>query len=175
MMDQIRGDCEVKNESLTKYHATATTLARGFALIVFEHIPRTENEEADRLSKLFTAYYEELPKEVYVEVQDRRAHEEIPLKIVLEEPLDWRTDIAKFLREGTLPTDLTEARKIQQRSFKFCILSGKFPKAKGSGEYIVVAVDYFSKWVEAAPLAKIKGEDIVRFMWKQVLTCFGIP
>ncbi|GAA0172226.1 hypothetical protein LIER_41306 [Lithospermum erythrorhizon] len=54
-------------------------------------------------------------------------------------------------------------------------LVGKLPKAKGSAEYVVVAVDYFRKWVEAAPLAKIKGEDIVRFLWKPVLTRFGIP
>ncbi|GAA0167629.1 hypothetical protein LIER_22515 [Lithospermum erythrorhizon] len=37
-------------------------------------------------------------------------------------------------------------------------LVGKLPKAKGGVEYVVVVVDYFSKWVEAAPLKKIKGE-----------------
>ncbi|GAA0142440.1 hypothetical protein LIER_03342 [Lithospermum erythrorhizon] len=43
----------------------------------------------------------------------------------------------------------------------------------------VTRTDFFwpitakGKWVEAAPLAKIKGEGIVRFLWKQVLTCFG--
>ncbi|GAA0161261.1 hypothetical protein LIER_17619 [Lithospermum erythrorhizon] len=97
MMDQIRGDCGIKNESLVKYHAKVTTLASGFAHIVFEYIPHTENEEADRLSKLATTYYDELPKEVYVEVQDGRAYEETSVKVVLEEPQDWRTAIARFL------------------------------------------------------------------------------
>ncbi|GAA0164587.1 hypothetical protein LIER_20183 [Lithospermum erythrorhizon] len=70
--DQIREDCGIKNESLIKYHAKATTLAKDFTHIVFEHIPRTENEEVDRLSKLATTYYCELPKEIYVETPLRR-------------------------------------------------------------------------------------------------------
>ncbi|GAA0187299.1 hypothetical protein LIER_34587 [Lithospermum erythrorhizon] len=47
MMDQIRGDYGIKNESLMKYHGKATTVAKSFAHIFFEHIPRSENEEAD--------------------------------------------------------------------------------------------------------------------------------
>ncbi|GAA0139731.1 hypothetical protein LIER_01218 [Lithospermum erythrorhizon] len=97
MMDQIRGDCGIKNKSLMKYNGKATTLAQSFTHIVFEHIPRSENEEADRLPKLATTYYDELPKEVYIEVREKRAYEEIPVKIVLEESSDWRTDMAKFL------------------------------------------------------------------------------
>lgn len=32
---------------------------------------------------------------------------------------------------------------------------GHLPKTKGQAQYIVVAVDYASKWIEAKPLAKI--------------------
>ncbi|GAA0169952.1 hypothetical protein LIER_24328 [Lithospermum erythrorhizon] len=88
MIDQIRGDYGIKNESLIKYHAKATTLARGFTYIVFEYMAHTENEQVDRLSKLATTYYDELPKKVYVEVRDQRAYEETPVKAVLEEPQD---------------------------------------------------------------------------------------
>ncbi|GAA0144980.1 hypothetical protein LIER_36048 [Lithospermum erythrorhizon] len=54
-------------------------------------------------------------------------------------------------------------------------LGGKLPKAKGSIEYMVVVVDYFSKWVEAAPLKKTNGEEVIHFLWKHVITRFGIP
>ncbi|GAA0153523.1 hypothetical protein LIER_11739 [Lithospermum erythrorhizon] len=46
-------------------------------------------------------------------------------------------------------------------------LVGKLPKAKGSAEFVVVAVDYFSKWAEAAPLTKIKEGDIMRVKGRQ--------
>ncbi|GAA0175566.1 hypothetical protein LIER_28714 [Lithospermum erythrorhizon] len=116
MMDQAKGDCGIKNGSLMRYHNKATTLAKSFAHIVFQHIPRSENEKTDRLSKLATTYYEELPKEVYIEVREQRAYEEIPVKIVLEESLDWKIEIAKILLERSLPADPNEARKLQRRN-----------------------------------------------------------
>ncbi|GAA0177265.1 hypothetical protein LIER_29674 [Lithospermum erythrorhizon] len=54
-------------------------------------------------------------------------------------------------------------------------LVGKFPKAKTNLEYVVVAVDYFSKCVKAAPLKKTGSDNIMRFLWKHVITCFGVP
>ncbi|GAA0170160.1 hypothetical protein LIER_40902 [Lithospermum erythrorhizon] len=54
-------------------------------------------------------------------------------------------------------------------------LVGKLPKAKGSLEYVVVIVDYFSKWVEVAPLKKTGSDSIVRFLWKHIITRFGVP
>ncbi|GAA0154951.1 hypothetical protein LIER_12792 [Lithospermum erythrorhizon] len=51
----------------------------------------------------------------------------------------------------------------------------KLPKAIGSLEYVVVDVDYFSKWVEAMPLKKTGNDNIVRFLWKHVITPFGVP
>ncbi|GAA0155331.1 hypothetical protein LIER_13085 [Lithospermum erythrorhizon] len=51
----------------------------------------------------------------------------------------------------------------------------KLPKAKGSLEYVVVVVDYFSKSVEAAPLKKTGSDSIVKFLWKHVITLFGVP
>ncbi|GAA0163682.1 hypothetical protein LIER_19487 [Lithospermum erythrorhizon] len=121
MMDHIRGECGINNGSLMRYHNKATALVKSFAHIVFEHIPRFENEKADRLSKLTTTYYEELPKEVYIEVREQRTYEEIPVTIILEESSNWKTDIAKFLLGGSLPADPNEAKKLQRRSLRFCL------------------------------------------------------
>ncbi|XP_022041920.1 uncharacterized protein LOC110944570 [Helianthus annuus] len=35
---------------------------------------------------------------------------------------------------------------------------GPFPEGPGGVKYVVVAIDYFTKWIEAMPLAKITGE-----------------
>ena len=37
-------------------------------------------------------------------------------------------------------------------------LLGPFPKAVGQLKYLVVVVDYFTKWIEAKPLAKITAK-----------------
>ncbi|GAA0169862.1 hypothetical protein LIER_40844 [Lithospermum erythrorhizon] len=59
-------------------------------------------------------------------------------------------------------------------SHSFCYV-GKLPKAKGGVEFVIVAVYYFSKWVEGVPLKNARGEDVTHFLWKNILTRFGIP
>lgn len=54
-------------------------------------------------------------------------------------------------------------------------LIGKLPTAKGQFKYIVVAVDYNTKWVEAETLALITTERIVHFLWKNIYCRFGKP
>ena len=39
----------------------------------------------------------------------------------------------------------------------------------------MVGTDYFTKWVEAEPLSNIKDVDAKRFVWKNIVTQFGIP
>ena len=38
----------------------------------------------------------------------------------------------------------------------------------------MVGTDYFTKWVEIEPLANIKDIDAKRFVWKNIVTRFGI-
>ena len=52
---------------------------------------------------------------------------------------------------------------------------GPFPKAVGNKRYLLVGIDYFTKWVEAEPLAKIRDVDVKRFVWKNIVTRFGVP
>ena len=52
---------------------------------------------------------------------------------------------------------------------------GPFPKAVGNKKYLLVGTDYFTKWVEAEPLANIRDVDVKRFVWKNIVTRFGVP
>ncbi|GAU50523.1 hypothetical protein TSUD_177730 [Trifolium subterraneum] len=52
---------------------------------------------------------------------------------------------------------------------------GPFPTAARQVKYLIVAVDYFTKWIEAEPLAKISAPNILRFFKRNVLARFGIP
>ena len=52
---------------------------------------------------------------------------------------------------------------------------GPFPKAVGNKMYLLVGTDYFTKWVEAEPLVNIRDVDAKRFVWKNIVTRFGIP
>ena len=52
---------------------------------------------------------------------------------------------------------------------------GSFPKAVGNKKYLLVCTNYFTKWVEAEPLANIRDVDVKRFIWKNIVTRFGVP
>ena len=52
---------------------------------------------------------------------------------------------------------------------------GPFPKAVGNKRFLLVGTDYFTKWVEAEPLVNIRDVDAKKFVWKNIVTRFGIP
>nr|XP_023903784.1 uncharacterized protein K02A2.6-like [Quercus suber] len=45
----------------------------------------------------------------------------------------------------------------------------------GNKGYLLVGIDYFSKWVEAEPLANIRDVDAKKFMWKNIVMWFKVP
>ena len=44
-----------------------------------------------------------------------------------------------------------------------------------SSDYILVAVDYLSKWVEAITSPKADAKTVIKFLKKNIFTCFGTP
>ncbi|RDX64827.1 Tf2-9, partial [Mucuna pruriens] len=52
---------------------------------------------------------------------------------------------------------------------------GPFPPAPGQVKFLIVAVDYFTKWIEAEPVATITAERVKKFYWKKIICRFGIP
>ncbi|XP_061336845.1 uncharacterized protein LOC133283932 [Gastrolobium bilobum] len=52
---------------------------------------------------------------------------------------------------------------------------GPFPMAAGRIQWLIVAIDYFTKWVEAEPLATITSQKARRFFWRSIVYRFGIP
>ena len=45
----------------------------------------------------------------------------------------------------------------------------------GNKRYLLVNTDYFTKWVEVKPMANIRDVDAKKFIWKNIVTRFGIP
>ena len=42
-------------------------------------------------------------------------------------------------------------------------------------KFLVVGIDYFTKWVEAEPLASITEKSIRIFVWRNIIYRYGIP
>ena len=52
---------------------------------------------------------------------------------------------------------------------------GPLPLGKRQVKFLLVTIDYFTKWVEAKPLAVITKDKIQTFVWKNIVCWFRIP
>ena len=52
---------------------------------------------------------------------------------------------------------------------------GPLPQGKRQMKFLLVAIDYFTKWVEAEALVTITETKVQNFVWKNIVCRFGIP
>ena len=52
---------------------------------------------------------------------------------------------------------------------------GPFPLGMWQMKFLVMGIDYFTKWVEVEPLASITQQNVKSFVWKNIVYKFGVP
>ncbi|GKF40252.1 reverse transcriptase domain-containing protein [Tanacetum coccineum] len=51
---------------------------------------------------------------------------------------------------------------------------GPFPEGPGKVKFLIVAIDYFTKWIEAKPVANITGNQVKKFVWDNIVCRLSI-
>nr|GEW10155.1 protein NYNRIN-like [Tanacetum cinerariifolium] len=54
-------------------------------------------------------------------------------------------------------------------------IAGPFSKGPGKVKFLIVAMDYFTKWIKAKAVATITGGHVKKFVWDNIVCRFGIP
>ncbi|XP_022032429.1 uncharacterized protein LOC110933519 [Helianthus annuus] len=78
----------------------------------------------------------------------------------------------KILRSKNDPIPVSTAWPFQQWGID---MVGPFPEAPGAVKFIIVVVDYFTKWVEAKALASTTAMMVRKFIWEHIIYRFGLP
>ena len=52
---------------------------------------------------------------------------------------------------------------------------GSFPIAMRQLKFLIIGIDYFTKWVKVEALATITEENVRNFVWRSIICKFGIP
>ncbi|GJU00331.1 reverse transcriptase domain-containing protein [Tanacetum coccineum] len=166
---------------------------------------RSKNKRADALSKLVSSFFAHLTKNVPVEVIPYKSIEIYANNTVEDGGGRRKGYSAPWLRcvgPNQAHYVLQEAhfgscrahagaRTIVQKAAMYCDATQHlepmailpignrpgwtFSGSPGRVKFLVVAIDYFTKWVEAAPLATITGKNILKFIWSNIVCRFGIP
>ncbi|GJY02552.1 reverse transcriptase domain-containing protein, partial [Tanacetum coccineum] len=53
-------------------------------------------------------------------------------------------------------------------------IAGPFLEGPGKVKFLIVAIDYFTKWIKAKPVATITGNQVKRFVWDNIVCRFGL-
>nr|GEW49111.1 reverse transcriptase domain-containing protein [Tanacetum cinerariifolium] len=179
--NQVNGTHVAKETNMIGYLEKVKALTESFKAFSIKQIPRSKNKKTDALSKIASTSFTHLSKQVLVEELKEKSISEIEILAVVEEEGDtWMTPLFKYLAEGTLPADVKKARAIKRKSWRFTIvketlykksffgpwlrcgidIAGPFPEGPGKVKFLIVVMDYFTKWIEAKPVATITGNQI---------------
>ncbi|KAL0297942.1 UNVERIFIED_CONTAM: hypothetical protein Sangu_2461900 [Sesamum angustifolium] len=85
----------------------------------------------------------------------------------------------KCQKHATLVHQLTEHLSIMLSPCPFSQwgmnIVGPFPLATGQRKFLLVVIDYLTKWVEAEHLAHISKGEVMKFVWNNIIYHFGLP
>nr|GEX29398.1 reverse transcriptase domain-containing protein [Tanacetum cinerariifolium] len=146
---QINRSYEASKDSMIKYLAKAKKYASGFKSFSIKNIPRNMNQKADVLSKLASVAFNHLMKEANYVIREIHM-ESCGIHV------GPRVVVRKAIRQGYYwPTMHEDAKK----EWGMDILR-PLPPVKGGAKFVIMAIDYFTKWIEANLLVKITGKEM---------------
>ncbi|XP_048503079.1 uncharacterized protein LOC125498829 [Beta vulgaris subsp. vulgaris] len=275
VVSQVNGDFECKEASMSKYTNLIKEEIKTLKRFVLDHVPRSENHQADALSKLASSAEGDKPRIVFWEIKPVKNIDRKEVLFLSRENV-WMNPIIEYKKTGRLPTDPLEAKYVKARDKWFelwdgtlykkafnrpllkCIsreddlevlkelhegacashiggrelgekalrtgyywptlkedvllyvrkcdscqrhgniyqkssnyltpvlfpllfakwgmdILGPFPVAAGQEKFVIIAVDYFTKWVEAEAMRGLTTNDVKGFVWKNLITRFGMP
>ncbi|GJZ99582.1 reverse transcriptase domain-containing protein [Tanacetum coccineum] len=167
--NQVNGSYVAKESGMVQYLEKVKTLTSNFKEFSIKQVPRSENKKADALSKIASTSFAHLSKQVLVEeLKEKSINEKEVLAIVEEEAHTWMTPICEYLTKEILPEDKKKARAGID-------IARPFPEGPGKVKFLIVAIDYFTKWIEAKPVATITGNQVKKFVWDNIVYRFGLP
>ncbi|XP_022880890.1 uncharacterized protein LOC111398188 [Olea europaea var. sylvestris] len=203
VVGQIEGSFERKDEKMSLYYMKVQDLQRKFKSCEIAKIARKDNEKADALSRLVFMGIESLDRTVHMKVITEPSINQIPNVMGIDNEPSWMDLIIEFITNGNLPSDARCLRLSKPSQALFEVHEGVCRNHQGAralafklirygyywptmkkdvSEYVKrcdrcqrFAVEYFTRWVEAEPLATISEPKLRTFTWRSIICRFGIP
>jgi ribonuclease HI len=128
IQEHIEKESEARNPILMKYLEKVREMERHFKGYSVQHIPRDDNNEADKLAK--AARNQELPQDVFFEIiREPSIKEPRPKSMNIVETPDWRAEIMAYLRGHYEPQDELEEKRLKQRARSYTVVNRELYKS----------------------------------------------
>jgi hypothetical protein len=124
IQEHIEKESEAKNPVLMKYLEKVREMERHFKGYSVQHIPRDDNNEADKLAKA-AAKNQAMPPDVLFEIIKESSIKEEKAKIVsVVETPDWRAEIMGYLKGHYELQDQLQEKRLKQRARGYAVVNG---------------------------------------------------
>nr|GEU78405.1 reverse transcriptase domain-containing protein [Tanacetum cinerariifolium] len=138
-----------------------------------QNIPQNKIQKADVLRKLASVAFNHLTKEVLVETLDVPSMYVEDVNAIFEEKGEtWMTPIVNCLERGPCSKGTIGQRCTGKQEKKYIMGNGcaRTPlESPRKVKFIIVAIDYFTKWIEAKLLAKTTGKEVKKIVWDNIV------
>ena len=114
VIGQVRGDFEAKETRMQKYLKLTNQLVSNFHRAEFVQIPQDQNAKADEVARTASTDDQNKISDWRLEEQNSPSIKELQTFLVHTHSR-WTSPILSFLKDGRLPPNPKEAKKIQKR------------------------------------------------------------
>ncbi|VFQ83572.1 unnamed protein product [Cuscuta campestris] len=159
VVGQVNGEMEVKEDRLARYSDLVRALIRELEEFRLTRIPRSENGDADMLSKLTQACPEHVSKLAKIEILDVPSIDRFEVAAIqpgqtsatgiIGADADWRYELMEYLETGQKPDDEERARKVVLRAPRFQVIDGHLYKRAIGGLLLRCLTNPEAEWVIA--------------------------
>nr|GEV57280.1 reverse transcriptase domain-containing protein [Tanacetum cinerariifolium] len=165
--NQVLGTYVVKEDNMVKYLEIVKSLVSGFTTFSVQQIHKGEgsgNDDRGRRTDLDDAVSGLLKRSNSPRRQEggKKAPPQGPsIRVNGGDPLQTIVPYTVVKMRGTAPGGGID-------------IAGPFPEGPGKVKFLIVAMDYFTKWIEAKVVATITGGQVKKFVWDNIVCRFGI-
>ncbi|GJY52977.1 reverse transcriptase domain-containing protein [Tanacetum coccineum] len=118
--NQVNGSYVAKESGMIQYLNKVKTLVRSFREFSIKQVPRSENKNADALSKIASTSFAHLSKQVLMEeLKEKSINEKEILAVVEDEGNTWMIPICEYLTKEILLADKKKARAVHHKAARF--------------------------------------------------------
>ncbi|XP_070035644.1 uncharacterized protein [Nicotiana tomentosiformis] len=152
--------------------------------VEFRHIPRIYNEIVDALATLASMLHH--PDKTYIDplhihVRDQHTYCNVVEKEIDSEP--WFHDVKEYIKLGvhddlihSPPSELhTMSALWPFVTWGMDVIGPIEPAASSEHRFILLAIDYFTKWVEVVTFKSVTKKAMVDFVHSNIICRFRIP
>ncbi|XP_075655270.1 uncharacterized protein LOC142625515 [Castanea sativa] len=127
VVGQITNEYEVKEDRMKRYLTLTNQLVSNFDDVKITQVLREENLKSDEVARLASLNTNEGRPRLYMEVQHLPSIEGFDVNYI-QSVEGWMDPIITYIKDGNLPADHSEARKVKIRSSRFTILNDELYK-----------------------------------------------